>query len=76
MQTERQSAPFQDRRIVVPEVKLPGETAHCPCAHATIIRDGRAGGHMQLATLLEPWPTSLIWLTCDEQTATPAPARQ
>lgn len=36
----------------------------------------RAGGHMQLATLLEPWPTSLIWLMWHEQTATPAPARQ
>lgn len=35
-----------------------------------------SGSHMQLATLLEPWPTSLIWLTWDEQTATPAPARQ
>ena len=32
--------------------------------------------HMQLTTLLEPWPTSLIWLMWEEQTATPAPARQ
>lgn len=38
--------------------------------------DERSGGHIQLATLLEPWPTSLILLTWDEQTATPAPARQ
>lgn len=35
-----------------------------------------SGAHMQLTTLLEPCPTSLIWLTWDEQTATPAPARQ
>lgn len=35
-----------------------------------------SGSHMQLTTLLEPWPTSLIWLTWDVQTATPAPARQ
>lgn len=38
--------------------------------------DEWAGGHMQLATLLEPWPTSLIWLMWHKQTATPAPARQ
>lgn len=33
-------------------------------------------GYMQSATLLEPWPTSRIWLMWVEQTATPAPARQ
>lgn len=35
-----------------------------------------ASGHMQSTTLLEPWPTSLIWLMWEAQTATPAPARQ
>ena len=32
--------------------------------------------HMQLTTLLEPRPTSRIWLMWERQTATPAPARQ
>lgn len=36
--------------------------------------DGR--NHMQSTTLLDPRPMSLIWLTRQEHTATPAPARQ
>lgn len=35
---------------------------------------GRA--HMQSTTLLDPWPTSRIWLLRQEHTATPAPALQ
>lgn len=44
----------------------------CACAGGRSVSDY----HMQLTTLLEPWPTSLIWLMWEEQTATPAPARQ
>lgn len=31
---------------------------------------------MQSTTLLDPWPTSRIWLLRQEHTATPAPALQ
>lgn len=32
--------------------------------------------HIQSTTLVDPWPTSRIWLVKQSHTATPAPARQ
>lgn len=46
------------------------------CSCVTVCEVLCGGRHMQLTTLLEPWPTSLMRLTWDEHTATPAPARQ
>lgn len=52
------------------------KAAQCLPSSIPLEFGGGSRAHMQSTTLLDPWPTSRIWLLRQEHTATPAPALQ